>query len=39
MSASYGAILEIESVLVRHNSKHDAYNVLVNRNTGIVAVK
>ena len=39
VSAPYGAILEIESVLVRHNSKHDAYNVLVNRNTGIVAVK
>jgi len=39
VSAPYGAILEIESVLVRHNSKHDVYNVLVSRNTGIVAVK
>jgi len=35
VSAPYGAILEIESVLVRHNSKQDAYNVLVSRNTGI----
>ena len=39
VSAPYGAILEIKSVLVRHNSKHDAYKVLVSRNTGIVAVK
>jgi hypothetical protein len=35
VSAPYGTILEIESVLVRHNPKHDAYNVLVNRNTKI----
>jgi hypothetical protein len=35
VSAPYGAILELRSVLVRHNPKHDAYNVLVSRNTGI----
>ena len=35
VSAPYGAILAIESVLVRHNPKHDAYNVLVSRNTSI----
>jgi hypothetical protein len=35
VSAPYGTILEIESVLVRHNPKHDAYNVLVSRNTVI----
>jgi hypothetical protein len=35
VSAPYGAILDIESVLVRHNPKHDAYNVLVSRNTVI----
>jgi SAM-dependent methyltransferase len=37
VSAPYGAILELESVLVRRNLKHDAYNVLVSRNTGIHA--
>jgi SAM-dependent methyltransferase len=35
ISAPYGAILEFQDVLVRHNPKHDAFNVLVNRNTGI----
>ena len=35
VSAPYGTVLEIRSVLVRHNPKHDAYNVLVSRNTGI----
>jgi hypothetical protein len=35
VSAPYGAILEFRSVHVRHNPKHDAYNVLVSRNTGI----
>ena len=35
VSAPYGVILEIKSVLVRHNSKHDEYNVLVSRNTSI----
>lgn len=33
LSVPYGAILELEGVLVRHNPKHDAYNVLVTRNT------
>jgi SAM-dependent methyltransferase len=39
VSAPYGAILKIESVLVRRNLKHDAYNVLVNRNTEITLVE
>ncbi len=38
VSAPYGTILELDGVLVRHNPKHDAYNVLVSRNTGIVPV-
>jgi SAM-dependent methyltransferase len=39
VSAPYGTILELQDVLVRYNAKHDAYNVLVSRNTRIVAVK
>ena len=39
VSAPYGAILELQNVLVRHNPKHDAYNVLVGRNTGIKEVE
>jgi len=39
VSAPYGAILEFRSVLVRHNPKHNAYNVLVSRNTGINRVQ
>jgi hypothetical protein len=35
VSAPYGAILELQGVLVHHNPKHNAYNVLVSRNTGI----
>jgi len=35
VSAPYGSILELQNVLVRHNPKHDAYNLLVTRNTGI----
>ena len=35
VSAPYGAILELQNVLVRHNPKHDAYNMLVSRNTRI----
>ncbi|OPX62630.1 MULTISPECIES: small ribosomal subunit Rsm22 family protein [unclassified Methanoregula] len=35
VSAPYGAILRFEGVLVRHNPKHNAYNVLVSRNTAI----
>jgi hypothetical protein len=35
VSAPYGTILELQGVLVRHNPKHDAYNVLVSRNTAI----
>lgn len=36
VSAPYGTILEIEGVLVRYNKEHDAYNLLVSRNTRIV---
>jgi hypothetical protein len=39
VSAPYGSILELQNVLVRHNPKHDAYNLLVSRNTGIASVK
>ena len=35
LSAPYGAVLELQNVLVRHNPKHNAYNVLVNRNTDV----
>jgi SAM-dependent methyltransferase len=35
VSAPYGSILELDNVLVRYNPKHDAYNVLVNRNTRV----
>ncbi len=34
-SAPYGTLLAFEGVLVRHNEKHDAFNVLVSRHTGI----
>jgi hypothetical protein len=33
VSAPYGTVLKFQSVLVRHNPKHDAYNVLVSRHT------
>jgi SAM-dependent methyltransferase len=33
VSAPYGAILELQGVLVHHNPKHNAYNLLVSRNT------
>jgi hypothetical protein len=35
VSAPYGTILELQGVLVRHNPKHNAYNVLVNRNSRV----
>jgi hypothetical protein len=35
LSASYGDVLEFQNVLVRYNPSHDAYNVLVSRNTEI----
>ena len=38
VSARYGEILQFEGVLVRHNKKHNAYNVLVSRNTLILKV-
>ncbi|WP_292423861.1 small ribosomal subunit Rsm22 family protein [Methanoregula sp.] len=37
VSAPYGAVLELRDVLVRYNPAHDAYNVLVSRNTQINA--
>ena len=38
-TAAYGTILELEGVLVRYNPAHDAYNVLVNRNTAVKKVE
>lgn len=35
VSAPYGAILELQGVLVHHNPKHNAYNMLVSRNTRV----
>ena len=35
-SAPYGTVLEIRNVLVRYNPAHDAYNLLVSRNTQIM---
>jgi hypothetical protein len=35
VSSPYGTILEIQGVHVRYNKEHDAYNVLVSRNTMI----
>jgi SAM-dependent methyltransferase len=34
-SALYGSVLELRNVLVRYNKVHDAYNLLVSRNTAI----
>jgi 2-polyprenyl-3-methyl-5-hydroxy-6-metoxy-1,4-benzoquinol methylase len=34
-TASYGTVLEMKGVLVRYNEAHDAYNLLVSRNTEI----
>ena len=34
-SAPYGSVLELRNVLVRYNKAHDAYNLLVSRNTEI----
>jgi hypothetical protein len=34
----YGTIIELDNVLVRYNPKHDAYNVLVSRNTQVKGV-
>jgi hypothetical protein len=35
VSAPYGTILELQDVLVRYNAGHDAWNLLVNRNSRI----
>jgi hypothetical protein len=37
-SAPYGSILELRNVLVRYNKTHDAYNLLVSRNTKVEPV-
>ena len=37
LSAPYGAILKLENVLVRYNKAHDAYNMLISRNSRISA--
>jgi SAM-dependent methyltransferase len=34
-TAAYGTVLEMKGVLVRYNKEHDAYNLLVSRNTEI----
>jgi 2-polyprenyl-3-methyl-5-hydroxy-6-metoxy-1,4-benzoquinol methylase len=34
-SAPYGSIVELRGVLVRYNKAHDAYNLLVSRNTRV----
>jgi SAM-dependent methyltransferase len=36
ITAPYGSVLELQGVLVRYNAKHDAYNLLVSRNSQIV---
>jgi hypothetical protein len=38
-SAPYGSILELRNVLVRYNRTHDAYNLLVSRNTKVTFVR
>lgn len=39
LSAPYGSILKFDNLLVRYNRKHDAYNLLVSRNTRITLQK
>jgi len=39
LPAAYGSVLEMKGVLVRHNKTHDAWNLLVNRNTEICQVE
>jgi hypothetical protein len=38
-SVPYGSMLELHNVLVRYNKAHDAYNLLVNRNTKVTPVR
>jgi hypothetical protein len=38
-SAPYGSLLALRSVLVRYNTAHDAYNLLVSRNTRIAEIR
>jgi hypothetical protein len=38
-SAPYGSLLGLRNVLVRYNQTHDAYNLLVNRNTKVTFIR
>jgi len=38
-TAPYGSVLEMRGVLVRYNKAHDAYNLLVSRNTKVYQPK
>jgi len=38
LEAGYGSLLEFQGVLVRYNKTHDAYNLLITRNTKIKAL-
>jgi hypothetical protein len=38
LDAPYGALLELGGVLVKYNKKHDAYNLLIEKNTVIRVV-
>jgi len=38
-SAPYGSVLEMRNVLVRYNRAHDAYNLLVSRNTTVSPIR
>jgi hypothetical protein len=38
-SAPYGSILDLRNILVRYNKTHDAFNLLVSRNTKVTFVK
>lgn len=35
LTAAYGSVLELRGVLVRHNPSHNAFNLLVSRNTEV----
>jgi len=39
LPAAYGSVLEMKGVLVRYNKTHDAWNLLVNRNTEVCQVE
>jgi SAM-dependent methyltransferase len=39
IAASFGSILEMRNVLVRYNRAHDAYNLLMSRNTRVTPIR